>query len=92
MKLFFAFLLFPLVLIGQSKTVEQIHTLLDNNQLEQAKTLALKYHKENPNNLEAIEVLGDVYGLVLWCFSIGAKTSSVQLKCGFYIAWIWNKN
>ncbi|MEY8868708.1 tetratricopeptide repeat protein [Meridianimaribacter flavus] len=62
MKLFFAFLLFPLVLIGQSKTVEQIHTLLDNNQLEQAKTLALKYHKENPNNLEAIEVLGDVYG------------------------------
>ncbi|OIQ21942.1 tetratricopeptide repeat protein [Lacinutrix sp. MedPE-SW] len=56
------FLLFlPFFLIGQT-AVNQAEIYINNKQFSQAENSLKPYVEENPNNLKAIELLGDAYG------------------------------
>lgn len=61
MNTYFILLLFPLFVLGQSK-LKTIETLINNKQYKKAEQLSLEYLKNNPNNLKAIEFLGDAHG------------------------------
>ena len=60
-KTFFVLLIFPLFLIGQ-KSISDAETLINNKKYYMAETILTSYIKENPNDLEATELLGDAYG------------------------------
>lgn len=61
MKKLVLFLLFPFLAIGQSD-LDVIESLFETNQFEKAEVIVLNYLKTDPNNLKAIELLGDAYG------------------------------
>lgn len=61
MKKFLFILLFPFVALSQS-IYEDIPRLFEQKQYEKAEVLALEFLKKNPNDLKAIEFLGDAYG------------------------------
>lgn len=61
MNKFLILLLFPLFVIGQSN-LKAIETLLQKKQFVKAEQAVLKYLENHPNNLKAIELLGDALG------------------------------
>jgi len=61
MKKFLFLLLFPLFGFSQSMVIE-INQLFQQKQFVKAEQKASEYAKQNPNNLKAIELLGDAYG------------------------------
>lgn len=61
MKRFLILVFLPLFTFGQSLSVE-VNQLFELKQYAKAEQLAIQLVEENPNNLEAIEVLGDAYG------------------------------
>ena len=61
MKLTFFFFLISLVGISQTD-LEKTQQFLDNKQFSKAQDLMITYVEHHPNNRQAIELLGDVYG------------------------------
>lgn len=61
MKLFFCLLLFPVLALSQAK-LHEIELLFQKKQFEDAEKLAIQFLETHPNNLKAIELLGDAYG------------------------------
>ncbi|MFI1771784.1 tetratricopeptide repeat protein [Thalassobellus citreus] len=61
MKIFWFLLIYPLLAFSQT-SFDDVKMLFKNNQFEKAETLISQYLKTNPNNIEAIELLGDAYG------------------------------
>jgi tetratricopeptide (TPR) repeat protein len=61
MKKILFLLLLPLFGFSQSNVIE-INQLLKQKQFVKAEQLAIAFVKENPNNLKALELLGDAYG------------------------------
>ncbi|WP_136480187.1 tetratricopeptide repeat protein [Cognatitamlana onchidii] len=59
-KIWFLFLL-PLITIAQT-SVDKADTFLKNRQYDDAERLLSNYVKSNPDNLKAVELLGDAYG------------------------------
>lgn len=61
MKKFLLFFCFPL--IGFSQTaIDEVPILLDNKQYVKAESIMETYVSKNPNDIKAIELLGDAYG------------------------------
>ena len=55
--------LFLCPILGFSQTsLNDVETLFENKQFEKAEILISQYLDTNPNNIEAIELLGDAYG------------------------------
>lgn len=61
MKRFLVFFLLPMLSFGQSQH-ETINQLFEAKQYVKAEQVAEDMVKENPNDLEAVELLGDAYG------------------------------
>ena len=61
MRIFLFLLFLPIITFSQSNVIE-INQLFQQNQFVKAETLASSYVAENPNDLKAIELLGDAYG------------------------------
>tara|TARA_R110000868_G_scaffold46609_2_gene153781 strand:- start:971 stop:1921 length:951 start_codon:yes stop_codon:yes gene_type:complete len=61
MNTFFYLLLFPVLAFSQSN-LNDVETLFQNKQYTKAENLINKFLEEKPNNLQAIELLGDTYG------------------------------
>ncbi|MCK0108758.1 tetratricopeptide repeat protein [Flavobacteriaceae bacterium S0825] len=61
MKKFLIFLFFPMFGFSQSIVIE-INQLFEQKRFIKAEEIASDYAKQNPNNLKAIELLGDAYG------------------------------
>tara|TARA_R110001583_G_scaffold108059_3_gene256755 strand:+ start:587 stop:1537 length:951 start_codon:yes stop_codon:yes gene_type:complete len=61
MNTFFYLLLFPVLAFSQSN-LDSVETLFQKKQYVKAENTINKYLEENPNNLHAIELLGDTYG------------------------------
>ena len=61
MKRFLIIVCLPLFSFGQSHFIEVSH-FFESKKYAKAEQLAVQLVKENPNNLEAIELLGDAYG------------------------------
>lgn len=61
MKKFLFLMLFPIFGFSQSIVIE-INQLFQQKQFVKAEQKAWEYAKQNPNNLKAIELLGDAYG------------------------------
>lgn len=57
----FLLLFSPLFLIGQTSLLDA-ETLIGSKKFSKAETILTSYIKENPNDLKATELLGDVYG------------------------------
>lgn len=55
------FLLFPLISFSQS-SLDDVQGLLDAKAYNKAETFLTEYVEEHPNNVKAIELLGDSYG------------------------------
>jgi tetratricopeptide (TPR) repeat protein len=54
-------ILFPAMIFSQS-SFHEVDGLFQKKQFEKAETLIIEYLEKHPNNLEAIELLGDAYG------------------------------
>ncbi|MFI1745334.1 tetratricopeptide repeat protein [Thalassobellus sediminis] len=61
MKIFWFLLIYPVLAFSQT-SFDDVKMLFKNNQFKKAETLISQYLKTNPNNIEAIELLGDAYG------------------------------
>jgi tetratricopeptide (TPR) repeat protein len=61
MKKFLVFLFIPIFSFSQS-IVSEVNLLIKQKQFVKAELLASNYAAQNPNNLNAIELLGDAYG------------------------------
>ena len=61
MKKFFYLLLFPLLSFGQN-SYEDIPRLFEQKKYKEAERIAKAYVKEHPNDIMAIEFMGDAYG------------------------------
>lgn len=61
MKKFLVFLFIPMFGFSQS-IVSEVNLLIKQKQFVKAELLASNYAAQNPNNLNAIELLGDAYG------------------------------
>ncbi len=61
MNKFLLLLLFPILIFGQPE-LDAIDTLIQKKQFVKAEKLAFSFVKQHPNNLKAIESLGDIYG------------------------------
>lgn len=61
MKPFLYLIMCPILAFGQTN-VDTIEQLLKNKQFEQAERQAVLFLKHQPQNLKAIELLGDAYG------------------------------
>jgi len=61
MKIFLFLLLFPTLCFSQS-IVSEVNLLFKQKQFAKAEQIASKYVSENPNDIDAIELLGDAYG------------------------------
>ena len=61
MKKFLIFLLFPMFGFSQSIVIE-VNQLFEQKRFIKAEEIASDYAKQNPNDLKAIELLGDAYG------------------------------
>lgn len=61
MKRFLVFILLPMLSFGQSQH-ETINQLFEAKQYVKAEQVAEDLVNENPNDLEAVELLGDAYG------------------------------
>lgn len=78
MKKLFILLLFPIISFGQSLNKE-VHTLFKKKHYKKAETVVKEYLKTYPDNLEAIELLGDAYGhQLLWDEAIEAYKKLVD--------------
>ena len=60
-KALLVILFLPLLLVGQTSLVDA-ETLIKNKKFAKAETILIAYIEENPNNLQAAELLGDAYG------------------------------
>ena len=60
-KALLVILFLPLLLVGQTSLVDA-ETLIKNKKFAKAETILNAYIEENPNNLQAAELLGDAYG------------------------------
>ncbi|WOD42298.1 tetratricopeptide repeat protein [Hwangdonia lutea] len=58
---FLLLLLLPTLIFGQPE-LDDVDALFQNKQFEKAEKLVSEYLKNNPNNIKAIEFLGDAYG------------------------------
>ncbi len=61
MKKFLSLLLFPILAFGQSN-LDDIEGLFQKKQFKKAEQFVSNYLEKSPNNLQAIELLGDAYG------------------------------
>ncbi|MEP1487646.1 MAG: hypothetical protein ABJK28_04400 [Algibacter sp.] len=61
MTKFVLFFIFPLFLFGQDQ-LDEIPVLFKQKQFDKAQQITISYLKNDPNNLKAIEFLGDAYG------------------------------
>jgi len=61
MKIFLFLLLFPTLCFSQS-IVSEVNLLLKQKQFAKAEQIASNYVSENPNDIDAIELLADAYG------------------------------
>lgn len=61
MKQLILYFLFPMVCFSQ-QTIEDVQLLIEKKQFTKAEAIVLKYLDQQPENLEAIELLGDTYG------------------------------
>lgn len=61
MNKFFSLLLCPVLAFSQS-SLDDVEILFQKNQYTKAENFITQFLEENPNNLQAIELLGDVYG------------------------------
>lgn len=61
MRIFLFILFIPLLCVGQSYQSEKVEKLIETKQFNDAKRILNERIKINPNDLEAIELLGDVY-------------------------------
>lgn len=61
MKKFLLLYLFPLFLFGQNQ-LDEIPALFKQKQFDKAQQIVTNHLKNHPDNLQAIEFLGDVYG------------------------------
>ena len=60
MKKLLILLLFPILAIGQPN-LEAVDSLFQKKQFNKAENIILEYLNDNPNNHQALELLGDVY-------------------------------
>lgn len=82
MKCYFFFLLFPILSFGQS-TFDDAQKLFDKKQYSKAETALTLFVKNNPDNLKALELLGDTYGQQLkWEDAIAIYKKLVDAKDG----------
>ncbi|MCB4799211.1 tetratricopeptide repeat protein [Neotamlana laminarinivorans] len=80
MKKFILLLLFPLSIFAQINKAE-IDLLFKNKQYQKAENILKFYVKNNPKNLEAIELLGDAYGYQeQWDNAINTYKTLVNVK------------
>ena len=80
MKSIMFFLLLPIVAIGQSN-LKDVEQLLEKNQYSKAENFMIKYVKNNPDDLNGIELLGDTYGKQLkWDGAIDNYKKLVDAK------------
>lgn len=80
MKQFILLLLFPLSIFAQINKAE-IDLLFKNKQYQKAENILKSYVKNNPKNLEAIELLGDAYGYQeQWDNAINTYKTLVNVK------------
>ncbi len=61
MKKFLFLLFLPTVILGQNP-FDEVEQLFSKKQFVKAETIIANYVKDNPENLKAIELLGDAYG------------------------------
>ena len=61
MRLLLCLLLFPLLCIGQT-AYEEAETLIAQKKFSEAETILIDFVKNNPKDLQGIELLGDAYG------------------------------
>ena len=61
MKIFLFLLLFPTLCFSQS-IVSEVNLLFKQKQFAKAEQIASNYVSENPNDIDAIELLADAYG------------------------------
>ncbi|MEO6346409.1 MAG: hypothetical protein ABIO60_00735 [Aquaticitalea sp.] len=80
MKPLLFFLLLPILSFGQSK-LEDAEQLFDKKQFSKAENTLVVYVKNNPEDLKAIELLGDTYGQQLeWDDAIASYKKLVDAK------------
>lgn len=80
MKHLFLFLFFPMLCFSQ-QSLDEIETLFGQKQFLKAETVLQAVLETNPNNLEAIELLGDAYGhQKKWNEAIDAYKKLVDTK------------
>lgn len=61
MNKFFCLLLFPALAFSQS-SLDSVEILFQKKQYEKAENAVARFLEQNPNNLQAIELMGDAYG------------------------------
>ncbi|WP_341215908.1 tetratricopeptide repeat protein [uncultured Wocania sp.] len=61
MKKLIVLFLFPVLLFGQTE-LDNINAFFQKKQFVKAEKIVLEYLKKHPNNIKAIEFLGDAYG------------------------------
>ncbi|MBT8260790.1 MAG: tetratricopeptide repeat protein [Bacteroidia bacterium] len=80
MKQLIIFLIIPLLTFGQTQ-FDEVQQLLNNNEFKKAEALSLQLVVQYPDNLEAIEFLGDSYGrLKKWDEAIDTYKKLVEEK------------
>ena len=80
MKRLFLFLLFPTLCFSQ-QSLDEIDVLFEQKQFLKAETVLQAVLETNPNNLEAIELLGDAYGhQKKWNAAIDAYKKLIDTK------------
>ena len=81
MRIFFLFLFFPIAVFSQSLQNHEVEQLIKNKQFNKAKSVLQSHLEVKPNDLTAIELLGDVYGQEKkWDEAIEAYEKLVQTK------------
>ena len=61
MKYLWFLLLFPFLIIGQT-SLDKVNTLFKNKEFKKAEQIVIQYVNLHPEDLNAIELLGDAYG------------------------------
>ncbi|MGA1227456.1 MAG: tetratricopeptide repeat protein [Tamlana sp.] len=61
MNKFLYLLFFPVLVFGQN-SLDDVEPLFQKKEFKKAEILVTKYLQSNPNNLKAVELLGDAYG------------------------------
>lgn len=61
MNKFLYLLFFPVLVFGQN-SLDDVEPLFQKKEFKKAEILIIKYLQSNPNNLKAVELLGDAYG------------------------------